>query len=79
MNSESLIIHNIVNGFNLNYEGIYWMSTAKMGVFGLFWFIFSCLTYGSSVPSGPFLSAMLVGCSVGVIYENTRLLTFNLD
>lgn len=50
-----------------------------MGVFGLFWFIFSCLTYGSSVPSGPFLSAMIVGSSVGIIYENTRLLTFNLE
>ena len=78
MNSEGLIIRNIVSGFN-EQANIVTLTTAKMGVFGIFWFIFSCLTYGSSLPSGPFLSAMLVGCSVGQIYENTRIFAFDLN
>jgi len=41
------------------------LNNATMGVFGAFWFFFSIMTYGSAVPSGPFLSAILVGCSIG--------------
>jgi len=43
-----------------------------MVTFGCFWFFFSIFTYGSAVPSGVFLSAILVGLSVGQIYENIR-------
>ena len=66
MNTEGLVVKNIVTGFGgIWYDNGVIMNSTKIGIFGLYWFVFSCLTYGSSVPSGPFLSAILVGCSVG--------------
>jgi len=50
-----------------------------MGVFGCFWFFFAIMTYGAAVPSGVFLSAILVGCSVGQIYENIRINLFGIE
>jgi hypothetical protein len=41
------------------------MNSEIMGVFGLFWFFFGFITYGAAIPSGVFLSAILVGCSIG--------------
>jgi hypothetical protein len=55
------------------------MKSEIMGVFGLFWFFFGCITYGAAIPSGIFLSAILVGCSVGQIYENVRVNLFGIE
>lgn len=55
------------------------MKSEIMGVFGLFWFFFGIVTYGASIPSGVFLSAILVGLSVGQIYENIRINTLGIE
>jgi len=34
------------------------------------WYFFTIVTYGVWVPSGLFLPGMIIGCSVGSIYEN---------
>ena len=34
-------------------------------IFTLFWYIFTILTYGTSVPAGLFLPGILIGCGLG--------------
>ena len=55
------------------------IGTLTIFVFAMCWFVFSMLTYGSMVPTGTFLSAILIGCSVGFFYENTRASIFNIE
>lgn len=50
-----------------------------IGTFGAFWFFFSAITYRSAVPSGAFLSAILVGVSVGQLYENIRINVLDIE
>jgi H+/Cl- antiporter ClcA len=50
-----------------------------IGAFGCFWYFFSVITYRSAVPTGVFLSAILVGISVGQIYENIRMNMFGIQ
>ncbi len=72
-------MRNIMTGSpygNVNYDEL---TVVRMGIFGCFWFFFSMLTYGAAVPSGVFLSAMFVGCSVGQIYEDIRVNLFGIE
>ena len=65
LNTEGSIMRNIMTGSmygGVNYDEL---TVVRMGIFGCFWFFFSMLTYGASIPSGVFLSAMFVGCAVG--------------
>ena len=54
------------------------IGTLTIFVFAICWFVFSMLTYGSMVPTGTFLSAILIGSSVGFFYENTRAKIFDI-
>lgn len=65
LNTEGLVIKQITGGYVPELSGATIMNSEIMGVFGLFWFFFGFITYGAAIPSGIFLSAILVGCSVG--------------
>lgn len=71
-NSEGTIIKSIVTGFTYHTTQLSLLSTSTIGVFGVFWMFFSILTYGSAVPTGSFLYAIVVGAAVGQIWENIR-------
>jgi len=64
-NSEGTVLKSIVSGFSTEYEDYTVLSNAYIGTYGLFFFFFSMLTYGSAVPSGVFLFAIITGASVG--------------
>jgi chloride channel 7 len=66
-NTESTVIKSIVSGFSTEsaYGNYTVLTNAYIGSYGLFFFFFSMLTYGTSVPSGVFLFAIITGCAVG--------------
>lgn len=73
MNTQNTVVANLINSYSFEFVGINILNSSMIGVFGVFWFFFAMITYGSAVPSGVFLPAMLVGCSLGLIYENLRI------
>lgn len=78
-NTEGSIIKSIVSGYTAELLSFDVLSSSVMGIFACFWFYFAVLTYGAAVPSGVFLSSILVGCSIGQIYENIRINVFGLE
>jgi len=50
-----------------------------IGAFGAYWYFFSAITYRSAVPTGVFLSSILIGFTVGQIYENAVENLFGVD
>jgi chloride channel 7 len=50
-----------------------------MLIFVAVWFLFTITTYGVWIPAGLFLPGIILGCSVGSIYETLRLHLFELD
>lgn len=73
MNTESTVIKSIVTGFTYGDSANNYLYSSAIGTYALFWMFFSIMTYGSSVPSGCFLFAIIVGAGVGQIWENTRI------
>lgn len=43
------------------------------------WYFFTITTYGVWVPAGLFLPGIIVGCSVGAVYEELNQAIFNHD
>lgn len=52
------------------------MGTFTIFVFFVTWFVYSCASFGLSVPSGVFGSSVVLGCSIGFLYENLRVMIF---
>lgn len=77
-NTEGLVIQTLVGGYQRELEGEHLMGTSILIVFALSWFFFSMITYGSQVPSGVFLSAILVGSAIGFLWENMRVSLFGI-
>lgn len=73
------MIRTIVGGYQRELENEHLMGTLILIVFALCWFFFSMITYGSQVPSGVFLSAILVGSSIGFLWENMRVSLFGIQ
>lgn len=55
------------------------MGTLYLSIFALCWYFFSMITYGSAVPSGLFLPPILVGSSIGFLWENMRVALLNIQ
>ena len=55
------------------------MGTLYLFTFAFCWFFFSMITYGTAVPSGLFLPPILVGSSIGFLWENMRVSLFNVQ
>lgn len=75
LNSESLVINAFLTDIQ-DFQTDLKLSTFYLSIFGLMWFYFSSMTYGSPVPTGVFLSAILIGSSIGYLSENLRLIIF---
>lgn len=78
-NTEGLVIRAMVGAYHQELEYEHLMGTLSICVFAMSWFFFSMLTYGSHVPSGVFLSAILVGCSIGFLFENFRVSVLGIN
>lgn len=78
-NTEGSIIRALIRGNRAHAHGITIFTISMIGTFGAFWYFMSAITYRSAVPSGVFLSSILVGVSVGQIYENCRENLFGID
>ena len=50
--------------------------TKDAGIFLIVWFILTCLTSGTAVPSGIFLPCIIIGCSAGELYSKFHFLMF---
>ena len=78
-NTEGSLIRSLIHGNVAHAYGYEIFTIAMIGTFGAFWYFFSVITYRSAVPSGVFLSMILVGVSVGQMYDNVRMNIFGID
>lgn len=73
LNTEGLTLRAITGAYQLEIQGLQVLSSLLISVFALCWFYFSVLTQGSSVPTGVFMSGILIGCSIGFLFEIARI------
>lgn len=64
-NTEGTVIKSIVTGFTFESTDLNLLSTAVLGSYALFWMYFGIMTYGSAVPTGVFLFAIVFGAGIG--------------
>jgi H+/Cl- antiporter ClcA len=63
----------MIDGYQKEENGSYVVTALTAAIFAIFWYFLSILTYGSNLPSGVFLSAIMVGCALGFSIENLRI------
>ena len=80
-NSEGTVIKILTSSSSFEYKTINSSAVSYFttAVFALVWYVFSIFAYGSQMPSGVFLSSIIIGCCVGIIIENLRVNLFNVD
>ena len=63
----------MIDGYEEELKGSYVATALTSAVFAIFWYFLSMLTYGCHIPSGVFLSAIMVGSAFGFSIENLRI------
>ena len=76
-NTEADAIKAIMSGWAAP-KGIT-LTLQHMLAFLALWYFFTCTTYGCYVPAGTFLPAIIIGCAVGSIYQDTISYLFDAD
>jgi chloride channel 7 len=57
---------NTIKSFMSDTREILWQNAL---IFGLVWFIFTCMTSGVICPAGIFMPCILIGCALGQVYS----------
>lgn len=78
-NTEGGIIRSLIWANRAQAFGFKVFTIPMIGTFGAYWYFFSAITYRAAVPTGVFLSSILVGFTVGQIYENAVENLFGID
>lgn len=80
INSNSIVLADFAATYQLNSNSLpgVQIPSGQLAVFIVFWLVFTTLTYGTSIPTGLFQPCMVIGFSIGALYQNLCVTYFEV-